>query len=126
MQKLGSHHHYLTSVFQNCHVLLAGNSSKVSVSLNLLSTSELEELTASAITLGNFRTTSWPSYFQTTVRFSHSFYNKIANRYLDCVKAEYSETLSDSSTGSVSRMPPMGEDLLQELLESPLPDANDN
>lgn len=57
---------------------------------------------------------------------SHSFYNKIANRYLDCVKAEYSETLSDSSTGSVSRMPPMGEDLLQELLESPLPDANDN
>ena len=53
-------------------------------------------------------------------------YSKIADRYSDCVKAEYSETLSDSSTGSISRKPPMGEGLLQELLESPLPDASDN
>ena len=68
MQKLGSHHHYLTLVFQNCHVSLAGNSSRVSASFNLPSTSELEELMASAITLGNFRTMSWPSYFQTTAR----------------------------------------------------------
>lgn len=59
-------------------------------------------------------------------KISHSFYNKIADRYSDCVKAEYSETLSDSSTGSISRRPPMGDDLLQKLLESPLPDANDN